>query len=79
MKSSHPKSTLLVVIAMALLLVAIGVSVFVRPQPGEFPWGIHIVTIPGVCLAGVVIGWLMRDRQAAEDQARDQIKAEKKD
>lgn len=79
MDKARSKSPLLFVAALVLLAVAIAVSVFVTPQPGEFPWGIHIVTIPGVCLAGIVIGWLMRDRQAAEESAREQIHAGKKD
>ncbi|MCC6573276.1 MAG: hypothetical protein IT462_05735 [Planctomycetes bacterium] len=38
-----------------------------------FPWTIHAITIPATLLVGVVIGWFLRERKAAEDKAREEI------
>lgn len=76
MPLASPK--VLVFAGLALLAAAIALVAFTRTGGGEFPWGIHLVTIPAVALAGLVIGWLMRDRQAAEDRARAEIEAQKK-
>ncbi|MBE7490880.1 MAG: hypothetical protein HS108_03815 [Planctomycetes bacterium] len=73
MRNPTPKAIWLVTAGLALLGAAIAVSVFVTPVAGDFPWGIHIVTIPAVALVGVVIGWVMRDRQAAEEQAKAEV------
>lgn len=73
MSASGSKATGLVVAGLVLLAAAIAISVFITPVDGDFPWGIHIVTIPAVCLVGIVIGWVMRDKQAAEERARAEI------
>lgn len=74
-----PKASgILVALAAALLAGAIGVVVVGYSAGGDFPWGIHIITIPAVALVGLIIGWLMRDRQAAEERARAEIEAKKK-
>jgi len=58
-----------------VLLVASVVVAFVagRPSTGAFPWGVHIVAVPGVLLLGLIVGWVMRDRQAAEERSRQEI------
>jgi len=73
MSDPGKKTIVLVVASLVLLAAAIAISVFITPVGEQFPWGIHIVTIPGVCLAGIVIGWVMRDRQAAEERAKAEI------
>lgn len=45
-------------------------------EPGTFDgfdWGIHAITIPGVLLLGVAIGWSLRERKVAADEARAEI------
>lgn len=77
---SAPKATSLAVklVVLCLLLLAGSIVVVVLGSPaGEFPWGIHLVTIPGVLLVGVVVGWTMRDRQAAEERARAELSEHK--
>jgi hypothetical protein len=37
---------------------------------GGFPWSIHVFTIPLVLVLGIFIGWAMRDRRAANEDAR---------
>ncbi len=39
----------------------------------NFNWGIHIISIPLTVALGVMIGWAMRDRKAAEDEARREL------
>ncbi|MBX3474069.1 MAG: hypothetical protein KF754_06765 [Planctomycetes bacterium] len=73
MSTPHKSGVKLVTAGLALVIVSVLVVVFAPGTTGEFPWGIHLVTIPGVCLLGVVIGWFMRDKQAAEDRARAEI------
>lgn len=68
----------LVVTGAAMLVAAVLVVALGYSGGGEFPWGIHIITIPAVALVGLIIGWMMRDRQAAEDRARAEIEAKKK-
>jgi F0F1-type ATP synthase assembly protein I len=65
------------VIASVLILVA-AVAVVVTEMRGsdEFPWGIHVITVPAVFLVGLIVGWVMRERQAAEERAREEVNAE---
>ena len=35
-----------------------------------FPWDIHLITVPLVLLFGVFIGWSLRERKYAGDEAR---------
>ncbi len=44
-------------------------------EGGGFPWAIHAVTVPATLLLGVVIGWVLRERKAAEEKARAEIEA----
>jgi hypothetical protein len=49
-------------------------------EPGlwsNFNWGIHSITIPSVFLAGLIAGWLLRERKAAEERAREEIAKQK--
>jgi len=39
----------------------------------NFNWGIHSITIPAVFLLGLIAGWLLRERKAAEERAREEI------
>jgi hypothetical protein len=74
-----PKASgILVAVAAALLAGAIGVVALGYSVGGDFPWGTHIITIPAVALVGLIAGWMMRDRQAAEERARADIEAKKK-
>jgi hypothetical protein len=41
----------------------------VDSAPG-FPWAIHVFTIPLTLLLGIFVGWALRDRKAANDEAR---------
>lgn len=66
----------LTVVSLILLGAAIAVVVTEMRGGDEFPWGIHLITIPAVFLVGLIAGWVMRDRQAAEDRARDEIEKE---
>ena len=66
----------LTVVSLILLGAAIAVVVTEMRGGDEFPWGIHLITIPAVFLVGLIEGWVMRDRQAAEDRARDEIEKE---
>lgn len=66
----------LTLLSVALLAAAIGVVVLEMRGGDEFPWGIHLITIPAVFLAGLIVGWVMRERQAAEERARAEIAKE---
>ena len=66
----------LTVVSLILLGAAIAVVVTEMRGGDEFPWGIYLITIPAVFLVGLIAGWVMRDRQAAEDRARDEIEKE---
>ena len=63
----------LVVISIALLAGAIAVVVTEMRGADEFPWGIHMITIPAVFIVGLIVGWVMRERQSAEEKARAEI------
>jgi hypothetical protein len=39
----------------------------------NFNWGIHLVTIPMTIAIGVLIGWVLRDKKAANDDARREL------
>lgn len=39
----------------------------------NFNWGIHIVTIPMTVAIGVLIGWMLRDKKAANEDARREL------
>jgi len=41
----------------------------------NFNVGIHIVTIPMTIAIGIMIGWMMRDKKAANDDARREIES----
>jgi F0F1-type ATP synthase assembly protein I len=73
------KMAKLLVIASVLILAA-AVAVVVTEMRGgdEFPWGIHLVTIPAVFLVGLIAGWVMRERQAAEERAKAEIDTEQR-
>ncbi|MEE9311768.1 MAG: hypothetical protein V3V10_05075 [Planctomycetota bacterium] len=64
------KPYMLVAVSLLLLVVAIVVAVISSGVKDAFDWGTHIVTIPCVLLLGVVVGWMMRDKQAAEERAK---------
>ena len=67
------------------LLFASEVAAQERVQADEgFPWGTHLITVPLVLLFGVFIGWSLRERKYAQDQAlreieEDHAKAKKSD
>lgn len=44
---------------------------------GGFPWAIHAITIPATFLLGLVAGWVLHARKAAEDKARAEIESGK--
>ncbi len=58
----------------SIVVVAVGID-----QHRSFPWGTHMVTVTAVLLLGVIAGWWLRERQAAEDRAREEIDANRKD
>jgi fluoride ion exporter CrcB/FEX len=58
----------------SIVVVAVGID-----QGRSFPWGTHMVTVTAVLLLGVIAGWWMRERQVAEDRAREEINANRKD
>ncbi len=41
---------------------------------GEFPWGIHLITIPLTIVFGFVLGWIVRERLFANEQAHQALK-----
>jgi hypothetical protein len=67
----------LVVASVVILAAAVGVVVTEMRGNDEFPWGIHLITIPAVFLLGLIAGWVMRERQAAEERAREEIERTK--
>lgn len=67
---------ILFVASLVILGAAIAVVVLEMRDGEQFPWGTHIVTIPAVFLFGLVAGWVMRERQAAEEKARAEIEKE---
>ena len=66
----------LVAVSIALLAGAIAVVVTEMRGADEFPWGIHMITIPAVFIVGLIVGWVMRERQSAEERARAEIDEE---
>jgi hypothetical protein len=71
----HPMNRHLYV--MAVLLAS---PLAAEGEPGlwsNFNWGIHSITIPFVFLAGLIAGWLLRERKAAEERAREEIAKQK--
>jgi fluoride ion exporter CrcB/FEX len=58
----------------SIVVVAVGFD-----QGRSFPWGTHMVTVTAVLLLGVIAGWWLRERQVAEDRAREEINANRKD
>jgi fluoride ion exporter CrcB/FEX len=58
----------------SIVVVAVGID-----QGRSFPWGTHMVTVTAVLLLGVIAGWWLRERQVAEDRAREEINANRKD
>lgn len=65
----------LVIASVVLLVAAVAVVVTEMRGSDEFPWGIHLITIPAVFLVGIIFGWVMRERQAAEERAKQEIEA----
>ncbi len=63
----------LVLFSVAVLVAAIVVAWVGLDDGRGFPWGTHLVTVPAVMLLGVIVGWWMRERQLAEERARDEI------
>lgn len=63
-------------LAVATLIAAVVVAYFGLDDGRGFPWGTHLVTVPAVMLLGVIVGWWMRERQAAEERAREEIDKE---
>jgi hypothetical protein len=64
---------MLVVISSVMLLGSIGLAVTDLRSEDDFPWGIHLVTVPAVLLLGIIVGWGLRDRQLAEESARREL------
>lgn len=64
---------ILTVISVVLLVAATAVVVTEMRGADQFPWGIHLITIPAVFLLGLIAGWVMRERQAADERARAEI------
>lgn len=71
------KGLILAAAGVVLLSASIAVAALAPAAAGAFPWGIHMVTIPGVALLGLVAGWFMRDKQAAEERARAEIEGKR--
>lgn len=72
----NKQAMILTVCSVVLLAAAIAVVVMEMRGAEEFPWGIHLVTIPAVFLVGLIAGWVMRERQAAEEKARAELEKE---
>ncbi|MDC1141928.1 hypothetical protein OAU50_02450 [Planctomycetota bacterium] len=77
--ATDKKPIVLVVLSMVMLGVALVAVLTDLGENDPFPWGTHIVTIPVVLLVGVVIGWMMRDKQAAEERAEAGIESDDED
>jgi fluoride ion exporter CrcB/FEX len=76
-QSANSKMPFVILGAGLLLLVAaIVVQAIGLDAAQQFPWGIHLVTVPAVALIGVAVGWAVRDKQAADERARAEIEDE---
>lgn len=73
---ANKQAIVLTVSSVVLLAASIAVVVLEMRGAEEFPWGIHLVTIPAVFLVGLIAGWVMRERQAAEEKARAELDKE---
>ncbi|MEZ5992130.1 MAG: hypothetical protein R3E76_07235 [Planctomycetota bacterium] len=73
---ANKQAIILIVSSVVLLAASIAVVVLEMRGAEEFPWGIHLVTIPAVFLVGLIAGWVMRERQAAEEKARAELEKE---
>ena len=73
---ANKQAIVLTVSSVVLLAASIAVVVLEMRGAEEFPWGIHLVTIPAVFLVGLIAGWVMRERQAAEEKARAELEKE---
>ena len=73
---ANKQAIILTVSSVVLLAASIAVVVLEMRGAEEFPWGIHLVTIPAVFLVGLIAGWVMRERQAAEEKARAELDKE---
>ncbi|MCB9895803.1 MAG: hypothetical protein H6839_15255 [Planctomycetes bacterium] len=71
----NPAKGPVVLVALSIALLAGAIAVVVTEMRGadEFPWGIHIITIPAVFIVGLIVGWVLRERQLAEEKARAEI------
>lgn len=69
------KRMLLLLVGLSLALIAGSIAVVVTEMRGDdsFPWGIHLITIPAVFIVGLIAGWVMRERQLADERARAEI------
>ncbi|MHC4841112.1 MAG: hypothetical protein ACYTDT_09185 [Planctomycetota bacterium] len=77
--AADKKPIVLVVLSLMIMAVALVAVLTNLGENDPFPWGTHIVTIPIVLLVGVVIGWTMRDKQAAEERAKAHIETDDED
>jgi len=73
MTDGRKQAVILAVISVVLLAAATAVVVTEMRGADEFPWGIHLITIPAVFLVGLIVGWVMRERMAAEERARSEV------
>lgn len=63
----------LMILSVMILIGAIIFAAVGLDDGRGFPWGTHMVTVSAVLLLGVVIGWWLRERQLAEENARREI------
>ena len=73
MAGTNKQAMILTVISVVLLVAATAVVVTEMRGADEFPWGIHLITIPAVFLVGLIVGWVMREKQAADEKARAEV------
>lgn len=64
-------------IAFVLMLFPAALAAQDRVETDDgFPIGIHLITIPVVLLFGVFLGWTLRERKLAQDEARRRLMQE---
>lgn len=73
MADGRKQAVVLTGVSVVLLVAATAVVVTEMRGADEFPWGIHLITIPGVFLLGLIVGWVMREKQAADERARAEV------
>lgn len=47
-------------------------------QSEGWPWEVHLLTIPLVFFFGLAVGWILRERKLANDEARERLQTESK-